>query len=85
MWLCNTVQKLNVAYCYTLTRRKQGCELDQFLIEFEFKRHLQVQARVVRILFFEFKFEFGKNDRVRVQVRVRSPGLYRSQLNGMNK
>ena len=45
----------------------QGCELDQFLIEFEFKRHLQVQVRVQRFLFFEF----GKNDRV--QVRVHSP------------
>ena len=62
----------------------QGCELDRFLTEFEFKRYLQVrvQVRVLRILFFEFKFEFGKNDRVqrvRVQVRVRSSGLYKSQ------
>ena len=60
---------------------KQGCELDQFLTEFEFKRYLQVrvQVRVLRISFFEFKFEFGKNDLVRVQVRVRSPGLCRWQ------
>ena len=56
----------------------QGCELDRLLTEFkfEFKRCLQVQVRVLRILFFEF--EFGKNDRVQ-RVRVRSPGLYRSQ------
>ena len=55
----------------------QGCELDRFSTEFEFKRYLQirVQVGVLRILFFEFRFEFGKND----QVRVRSPGLYRSQ------
>ena len=54
----------------------QGCELDRFLTEFEFKSYLQVHVRVLRILFFEF----GENDRVekiffRVQVRVRSPAV----------
>ena len=54
----------------------QGCELDRFLTEFEFKRYLQVrvQVRVLRIIFLEF--EFGKNDRVQ---RVRSPGLNKLQ------
>ena len=57
---------------------RQGCELDRFLTELKKYLQVQVQVRVLRILFFEF--EFGKNDRVwRVQVQVRSPGLYRSQ------
>ena len=43
----------------------QGCELDRFLIELEFKRHWQV--RVQRFLFF--KFEFGKDDRVHSPVQ----------------
>ena len=49
-------EKVSLCHLY------QGCELDRFLIEFKFMRHLQVQVRVQRFLFFGF--EFGKNDRV---------------------
>ena len=58
---------------------QRGCELDRFLTEF--KRYLQVQVRVLRILFFEFNSSSAKM----TEFEFKFEALDFVGRNGMNK